>query len=200
MYADANDEVLRSFAEKVAESTGQEVSWVPELCCYQLNTKSWGALAVKMHHYFFIARNDAASVADFDAYTRTCVDWGLKHYQGFVRGMQKGVAIYPVLLQANPSGEVVAYTKQKPDAHWAAFALPVVVNLSTGAIDYLEKTPIWGFAMWKGIRKAASEALGQAAQSVRGMQLSKPAASGGTGLYSSSEPTITQKYGGTPRG
>ena len=160
MYVDADDAVLRSFVDKVSERTGQQASWIPELCCYELNTKRWGPLVVKMHHYFFIAHADNADATELEAYTKSCVDWGLKHYQGVMRGMQKGVAIYPVLLQASPSPEVIAYTKQKPDAHWAAFALPTVVNLSTGAIDFLDKTPIWGFAMWKGIRKAATEALG----------------------------------------
>ena len=160
MYADANDELLKSFIAKVAERTGQQPTWVPELGCYEVNTKSWGALAVKMHHYFFVTHDDTATAADFDAFTQASVKWGLKHYEGLLRGMQKGVAIYPVLLQASPSAEVVAYTKQKPDAHWAAFALPTVVNLTTGAVDYLDKTPIWGFAMWKGIKKAAESALG----------------------------------------
>ena len=167
MYADATDAALKSFAEKVAQATGQQLAWIPELGCYQFNTKSWGALAVKMHHYFFIARNDAATAADFDAYTQACVDWGLKHYEGFARGMQKGVAIYPVLLQASASAEVVAYTKQKPERHWAAFALPVAVDLSAGTISYLDKTPIWGLAMWKGIKKVAAETLGKPAQEVR---------------------------------
>ena len=159
MYAGQDDELLKSFAEQVAARTDQEVAWVPELCSYQLNTKSWGALAVKMHHYFYIARNEEASAADFDTYTQACVSWGLNHYQGLPRGMQKGVAFHPVLLQENPSPEVVAYTKQKPDAHWAAFVMPTVVDLSSGSVEYLEKTPIWGFAMWKGIRKVSDEVL-----------------------------------------
>ncbi len=160
MFVDANDERLRSFVEKVAARTGAQAAWVPELGCWQLDTKGWGALAVKMYHYFFIARNDTASATDLEAYTQACVTWGLEHYQGIPRGLQKGVAIYPVLLQAEPSEEVVAYTKRKPNAHWAAFALPCVVNTSTGAVEHLDKTPVWGFAMWKGIRKAADQALG----------------------------------------
>lgn len=160
MFADANDEQLRSYVTKAVNRTGKQASWLPELGCWQLDTKSWGALAVKMHHYFFIARDDMATAADFEAYTQACVSWGLKHYQGIPRGLQKGVAIYPVLLQTEPSPEVVARTKQKPESHWAAFVLPTSVNLTTGAVEYLEKTPIWGFAMWRGIRKAADLALG----------------------------------------
>lgn len=195
MYAGANDELLKSFVEQVAARTDQEVTWVPELCSYQLSTKSWGALAVKMHHYFFVARNEDATAADFDAFTKACVSWGLNHYKGLPRGVQKGVAIYPVLLQTNPSAEVVAYTKQKPNAHWAAFALPVVANLSTRSIEYLDKTPVWGFAIWKGIKKTATEALSEPLRSLR-------IASGGTQV--SAQPAAQsdlppmQKYGRPP--
>ena len=44
--------------------------------------------------------------------------------------------------------------------HFAAFDLPILVDPFTGACEMLEKTPVWGFAMWKGIKKAAREALG----------------------------------------
>jgi hypothetical protein len=160
MYVDANDEQLKSFVAKVAERTGKEASWVPELGCYQLDSESWGPFVVKMHHYFFIARDDAATAADFEAFSQACVEWGLKHYHGLPRGFQKGVAIYPVLLQEQPSPEVIALTKRKPSAHWAAFALPCAVSLATGTVEYMEKTPVWGFAMWKGVKKAADSALG----------------------------------------
>ena len=160
MFVNPNDEILRSFVGKAAGRAGEEAPWNQELGCYQLCLQNWSAVAVKMHHYFYITRDDAATAADFDAYVKACADWGLKNYRGVPRGLQKGVAIHPVLLQAQPSAEVIAYTKQKPGSRWAAFVMPTVVNLSTGALDYLEKTPVWGFAMWKGVRKVAQGVLG----------------------------------------
>lgn len=159
MNTDVNDELLRSFVEKAAGHVNQQAEWNQELGCFLLDSKNWGFLAVKMHHYFFIARDDAATVSDFDEYVHACVDWGLRNYKGLPRGMQKGVAFHPVLLQSNPSPEVIAYTKQKPDAHWAAFVLPTAVDLTSGSVDYMEKTPIWGYAMWKGIREVSDEVL-----------------------------------------
>lgn len=159
MNTDVNDELLRSFVEKAAGRVDQQAEWNQELGCFLLDSKNWGFLAVKMHHYFFIARDDAATVSDFDEYVHACVDWGLRNYKGLPRGMQKGVAFHPVLLQSNPSPEVIAYTKQKPDAHWAAFVLPTAVDLTSGSVDYMEKTPIWGYAMWKGIREVSDEVL-----------------------------------------
>ena len=160
MNVNPNDELYRSFVGKVAGRVNQPATWNMALGCYQLESNNWSAFAVKMHHYFFIIRDDAASAAEYDAYIRACVDWGLKNYHGLPRGLQKGVAIHPVLLQANPAAEVIARTKQKPDSHWAAFVLPSVVSLTSGTVEYLEQTPLWGFAMWKGIRKAAQQALG----------------------------------------
>ena len=160
MNVNPNDETLRAYMERVAANVGQQPVWNEQLGCWQVATESWGALAVKMHHYFFVTRDDGANAADFDAYVKACVSWGLDNYRGLPRGLQKGVAIYPVLLQTQAWDENVAYTKQKPDAHWAAFVLPTVVNLSAGAIECMEKTPVWGYAMWKGVRKAAQNALG----------------------------------------
>lgn len=160
MNINPNDEILRSFVGKVASRVGQEAPWNQELGCYQLDSQNWGFLVVKMHHYFFITRDEEASVDDFDVYVKKCVDWCLNNYRGVPRGMQKGVAIHPVLIQHDPSPEVIAYTKQKPNAHWAAFVLPTVCNLTTGAVEYLEKTPVWGFAMWKGVRSVAQKLLG----------------------------------------
>ena len=161
MNVNPNDEYLRSFVGMVAGRVGDQAPWNPELGAYQLVSQSWAAFAVKMHSYVFITRDDYATSADFDAYTKACVDWALNHYAGLPRGLQKGVAIYPVVLQARANPDTVAYTKQKPDPHWAAFTLPVAVDLSTGAVEYLDSTPVWGFAMWKGVKKTAQQLLGR---------------------------------------
>ena len=160
MYVNPNDEQLRAFVGKVAGRTGQEAPWVPAVGAYVLSSQSWGALAVKMHHYFLVTRDDNATGADMDAYTKACVEWALHNYQGLPRGLQKGVGVYPVLLQAQARPDVVAYVKQKPAAHWAAFALPTVVDLASGTPIFMDATPVWGFAMWKGVKKAAMNALG----------------------------------------
>ena len=159
MKADRNDELLQSFVQDAASRVNQEAVWNGELGCYTLDSKNWSFLATKMHHYFFITRDEAASVEEFEAYVDACVSWGLENYRGLPRGLQKGVAICPVILQQQPSAELVAYTKLKPKAHFAAFVLPTVVNASTGAVDFLEKTPLWGCAMWNGIRKEAQSVL-----------------------------------------
>lgn len=159
MYVNPYDEQLRAFVGTVAGRTGDQAPWNQELGAYQVVCQNWAALAIKMHSYFFITRDDNATGADFAAYTDACVSWALKNYEGLPRGVQKGVAIYPVLLQAHLNPEVVAYSKQKPDAHWAAFALPTAIDLSSGAVEYLDSTPVWGFAMWKGVKKSAVKVL-----------------------------------------
>lgn len=161
MNVNPYDEQLRAFVGMVAGRLGREAPWNPQLGAYQLSSQNWATFAVKMHHYFLITRDDRVSAADFDAYAKACVSWALEDCRGLPRGLQKGVAVYPVLLQGAAAPEIVAYTKQKPDAHFAAFALPTVVDLASGRVDFLEKTPIWGFAMWKGVRAAAEDALGR---------------------------------------
>lgn len=91
---------------------------------------------------------------------KACSDWALNNYQGALRGLQKGVVSYAILLQHPLNANAVAFTKELPKKHFAAFDLPILVDPFTGACEMLEKTPVWGFAMWKGIKKAAREALG----------------------------------------
>lgn len=43
---------------------------------------------------------------------------------------------------------------------WAAFEMPVLVDLESGRIHSLEKTPIWGAFYFRGFRQLVRETLG----------------------------------------
>lgn len=134
-------------------------SYLPELSSYLMVTERMSAVMANMHQFFFFTQNDACNGALMHQFTSACVSWALHNYQGAPRGMMKGVAIYPVMCQTVANPEVIAFTKQKPDMHYSSFTLACSVELSTGRIEWMEKTPVYGLAMWNGVKKAAEMAL-----------------------------------------
>lgn len=151
--------VLPSYLQTVASRIGQTPQFIPEAGAYLLVADQRGALAVQMHSYFFFAANDLAGYAQMQVYAEACMAWARKNYEGLPRGMQSGLAVYPVMLQHPLQPDALAYVKQIPDKHWAAFELPVLFDPMTGQLEYLDKTPVWGFAMWRGIKASARMTL-----------------------------------------
>lgn len=151
--------MLPSFAQSLSAHLDAPMDYIPELGAYHIVTKRFTAALANLHQHFFVSAYDAAGYAEMQAYTKACSDWALNNYQGALRGLQKGVVIYAVLLQHPLRADAVSYTKELPKKHFAAFDVPVLVDPVTGTCEMLEKTPVWGFAMWKGIKRAAREAL-----------------------------------------
>lgn len=151
--------ILPSYLQTVAPRIGQAPQFIPEAGAYLLVADQRGALAVQMHSYFFFAANDLAGYAQMQVYAEACMALARKNYEGLPRGMQSGLAVYPVMLQHPLQPDALAYVKQIPDKHWAAFELPVLFDPMTGQLEYLDKTPVWGFAMWRGIKATARMAL-----------------------------------------
>lgn len=151
--------MLPSFVQALSTNLGSQWDYIPELGAYHIVTKRFTAALANLHQHFFVSAYDAAGYAEMQAYTKACSDWALNNYQGAPRGLQKGVVIYAVLLQHPLRPDAVSYTKELPKKHFAAFDVPILVDPFTGACEMLEKTPVWGFAMWKGIKQAAHEAL-----------------------------------------
>ena len=151
--------ILPSYLQTVASRIGQAPQFIPEAGAYLLVADQRGALAVQMHSYFFFAANDLAGYAQMQVYAEACMAWARKNYEVLPRGIQSGLAVYPVMLQHPLQPDALAYVKQIPDKHWAAFELPVLFDPMTGQLEHLDKTPVWGFAMWRGIKASARMAL-----------------------------------------
>lgn len=157
--AHGSADILPSYLQTVASRICQAPQFIPEAGAYLLVADQRGALAVQMHSYFFFAANDLAGYAQMQVYAEACMAWARKNYEGLPRGMQSGLAVYPVMLQHPLQPDALAYVKQIPDKHWAAFKLPVLFDPMTGQLEHLDKTPVWGFAMWRGIKATARMVL-----------------------------------------
>ena len=144
---------------RTAARQGLEASYVPEVGAWLFVTKRMSMALANMHQYFFFADGDGCGYAEMGAYTDRCFDYAIHAYEGLPRGLQKGVVVYAVLCQHPMVPEAVAYTKRSPREHMAAFEAPVVLDPLAGTAELLEKTPLWGWAMWRGIRKTALETL-----------------------------------------
>ena len=151
--------VLEEYLRTLSTRVEVQPEFVSSLHSYLYISKRMSAALVNMHQYFFISQNDAADYQVMENYTKACVQYALNNYKGLPRGLQKGIVIYAVMCQTEANPQAVAYTKKKPSEHFSAFELPVVVDLSRKHIEYLDSTPVWGFAMWKGIKKVAQTML-----------------------------------------
>lgn len=150
---------LASYLQRVAARLQQDPQFVPELGAYLFLTTRFSAALTNMHQYFFVVADDSADYEKMRAYSEACTSWALANYQGVPRGLQKGIAIYPVMLQHPINPGVLRYVEEKPNIKYAAFQLATALDPIAGEIRYLQKTPVWGFAMWSGIKRAADEAL-----------------------------------------
>lgn len=152
-------QALPAYVQQVAARLGERPQFISELQTYLFVTKRFSAALANIHQYFFIYANDFVGYNEMGDYTTACTDWALSNYSGVPRGLQKGVAIYPVMLQHPMNPGAIQFVKEKPKAKFAAFTLPVVVDPVERQMQFMDSTPVWGFAMWGGVKKAASEAL-----------------------------------------
>jgi len=148
---------LDAFVAKVLGRVGQPSAvWVSKLGCYVLqSTARIGAW--RMRTYFLIKRDDAATAADFDSFSRACASWVRSNKE-----FNNNMVAYPVLLQVHARHDVVAYAKQAPPGFLrdpGILTLPTVVDLWTGELHFMDASPLVGRLMWKGVRKAAVGAL-----------------------------------------
>ena len=152
-------EVLAAYVAHVAARLRQRPGYVPELGASLLLTTRFSAALANIHQYFLVRAGDGWGREEVARHTDACVAWALENYQGVPRGLQKGIGIYPIVLQHPIEPGALAYVREKPKAHFAAFALPTLVDPFDHVVCHMEATPVWGWAMWGGIKKVADEAL-----------------------------------------
>ena len=152
-------QALEPYVQQIAARLGQTPQLVPGLQTYLFVTKRMSVAAAQMHQYFFIYANDLVGYNEMRDYAAACTEWALHNYEGVPRGMQKGLAIYPVMLQHPLNPGAVQFVKEKPKVKYAAFTMATLVDPIDHQIQFLDAAPIWGHAMWKGIKKAAVETL-----------------------------------------
>ena len=149
-----NDEDFDVYVRSVNARLGTG-TWVPYLNAWQYYDEEfrikWGAS--KMKRFSFITRMDRVDDALVRQFSAACTQYALDHYPGMARGMQVGIASFAVIASRNVEESAVRQVMETPPAHFAAFEMPVLLDLTTGAIYHMQKTPLWGALMWKDLRQ-----------------------------------------------
>ena len=151
--------LLNPFVQQVATRLGEPAQFIPELQTYLFVTKRFSAALANIHQYFLIYENNGVGYNEMRDDSAACTDCALHNDAGVPHGLHKGVAIYPVMLQHPMNPGAIQFVKEKPKAKFAAFTLPVVVDPIDRQVQFMDTTPVWGFAMWGGVKKAATEVL-----------------------------------------
>lgn len=134
-------------------------TWVPQLNAWSYYDEEfrvkWGAS--KMKRFSFITYMDWVDGAVVQQFSAACTQFALNNYPGMARGMQVGVASFAVIASRNLQNSAVEQVMQTPPAHFAAFEMPVLLDLNTGSLYHMQKTPLWGALMWSDLRKYADQ-------------------------------------------
>jgi hypothetical protein len=75
-------------------------------------------------------------------------------------GFFEAVFCFPVAITENLHPQTAEYVSDTtPEKHWAAFEMPVVMDLTSKQLHYFSKTPIWGAAYFSGFRRMIDKNL-----------------------------------------
>jgi hypothetical protein len=77
------------------------------------------------------------------------------------RGLFEFVACFAVAITDRPQAAAVQMVReQTPPRHWTSVEFPVIYDRARDQLHYLEKTPLWGGAYYRGFRKTVQRLLG----------------------------------------
>ena len=140
--------------------TGQKARYIPELYAYSLYTERFSAALSKIKQYIYVTQNDTADYGVMQAFSQACTHYTLETHDGIPRGLVTGIGCYNIMFQTRATQGACDFSVQLPEKHFAAFEMPIVADLSSHQLIYCTRTPVYGCAMWGGIRKVARENLG----------------------------------------
>jgi len=103
---------------------------------------SW--LASKMHYFGVYGLYEEITQPVIERFSLDSFEYAKHNYTGLPRGFQKGFASLSMLASLNVSLEAKNWVEKYSKKHFAAFELPVIVDLSKSEIIYRKKKPLWG--------------------------------------------------------
>ena len=89
--------------------------------------------------------NDPVDVANLEAALTDSFDYAKRNYSGWPRGLQSALGVVTILVSSHIEKPAVEYCRElKVGKKWAGFAVPVVIDSSTGEVHSFSRNPIWG--------------------------------------------------------
>ncbi|MBI1915425.1 MAG: hypothetical protein HYS12_11915 [Planctomycetes bacterium] len=129
---------------------GQGFRWVAKKQRFELGKFGFVEYFVLLTQYSEV---DAQSLREFsaDAFGYAA----LKHTPRKYR-LPVALFVFPVIVAASVEEKAIrSLEEDAPAKHFGAFEFPVVYDLHSGTIYFHRKTPFWGRAYYKGMRKLA---------------------------------------------
>lgn len=158
--APAKDEDFEMYIRSVNARLGNG-TWIPHLnawCYYDEEFRvKWGAS--KMKRFSFITCMEKVDDMVVRNFSGSCTQYALHNYPGLARGMQVGVASFAVIASRNIAESAVRQVMETPPTHFAAFEMPILLDLNTRRLYHMQKTPLWGALIWSDLRKYADQKL-----------------------------------------
>lgn len=110
-------------------------------------------LASKLKQFSFVSFREKIGEAELRDYSARCIQTALQEYKGLPRGFQNGVVSFNVLAGYDLDQSAIDFAAKRPDKHFSAFEMPVLVDLKTQQIYYYTSTPMWGAIYYKHFRE-----------------------------------------------
>ncbi len=114
------------------------------------------------HESFFVFEDlGAPDIGRMTAFSTAAFDYAKRNKKsGLPCGFFEAVSCYSVAIAAFAQPELVySIRNNTPKKHMSAFEIPVLYDVSQGQLHYLERTPAWGAAYWRGFRKEIEKYL-----------------------------------------
>lgn len=112
---------------------------------------SWFATQLKIYLSIAILEKETITLEMVKSYSEDFFNYVKNKNKG--RGLQSGFASVSILASEKIDFEAKVYCENFAKTRWAAFQIPVVVDLATGELSYFRKKPIWGFIYYNYIKE-----------------------------------------------
>lgn len=143
-----------AYLEMVKEKY-QASQFISELNAYEFYEDQFELawLATKLKQYTYVTLQDNVKVEDIQTYSKNCMKYSLKNYKGLRRGLQVGVVSFHVMVGYQIDKEAITWVLQQPKKHFAAFEMPILIDLTAEQVYFYPSTPLWGAIYYKHFRE-----------------------------------------------
>lgn len=111
--------------------------------------------------FFVFERFDRVDLAAARTFAESAFAYANRNRGGFLPlGLGEAVFCFGVGLADEAEPDAVRWVRDEtPPKRWGGAMIPVIVLPASGDVHYLQKTPMWGAAYWKGFRTTAQRIL-----------------------------------------
>jgi hypothetical protein len=115
----------------------------------------------KMTRFIIASAIESANPRIVEAFSAHATEFALENRGSLLpRGLGGSLLSIPVAVSQDFSEEVKGWiTQTLAEKHWAAFEFPVLLSTKNGEIFYCTRTPMWGWAYYRGFRNFVEEQI-----------------------------------------